>query len=154
MINEDKETLINLGEQYFFEGYNCAQSVVLPFAKYLDISKENLVKITSGFGGGISRCREVCGLITGATIVLSLMYGYMTPETGEIKAKHYARVQEIVKKFQEKYHYITCYELLGKSRGIEEPIPSQRTKEFYQSRPCKNYIKSMVEILFDYISNN
>ena len=63
-------------------------------------------KIASSFGGGFARQREVCGCISGACIVLGLLYGYDTPEVGQIKAEHYARIQEVCRSFKEKYFNI------------------------------------------------
>ena len=34
-----------------------------------------MISLSSSFGGGISRLREVCGCISGMAIVLGLLYG-------------------------------------------------------------------------------
>ena len=46
-----KEDAIN----YFKEGYNCSQAVVLAFKDLIKIDPNELCKIASPFGGGISR---------------------------------------------------------------------------------------------------
>ena len=47
-------------EAYFKDGYNCAQSVALAFAGDMNIDRETLLRMSSPFGGGMGRLREVC----------------------------------------------------------------------------------------------
>lgn len=49
--------------QYFLRGYNCSQSVVAAFAPQLGLTEELALRLSSGFGAGIGRMREVCGRI-------------------------------------------------------------------------------------------
>lgn len=44
--------------------YNCAQSVLIPFAKEAGLDVETAYKIASGFGSGM-KTGKVCGAITG-----------------------------------------------------------------------------------------
>ena len=72
-----------------------------------------MLKIASGFGGGISRLRETCGCVSGMVIVVDLLDGYSSNDTGEIKNQHYQRIQSICKKFEDKYGSLSCRTLLG-----------------------------------------
>ena len=65
-----------LGENYFKQGYNCAQAVTLAFAHELKIDREYALKLVSGFGGGFGRMREVCGAVSGMVFVLNSFLGY------------------------------------------------------------------------------
>lgn len=51
--------------------YNCAQSVLVPFAEDAGISEELAYKVGSNFGAGMKRA-SVCGAITGGLMVLGL----------------------------------------------------------------------------------
>ena len=73
---------------YFTKGYNCSQSVVLAFADLLPVDEKTLMKLSSSFGGGMGRLREVCGSVTGMFMVAGMLYGYDGPETGHAKAEH------------------------------------------------------------------
>ena len=84
---------------YFRKGYNCSQSIVLAFEDLLPVDKKLLSRMSSSFGGGMGRLREVCGSVSGMFMVAGLLYGYDGPETGEIKADHYARIQELAHRF-------------------------------------------------------
>ncbi|ADL35745.1 hypothetical protein bpr_III056 [Butyrivibrio proteoclasticus B316] len=138
----------------FMEGYNCSQSIVLAFSDMLQLDKETLLKLASSFGGGMGRLREVCGSVSGMFMVIGLLYGYDGPETGQIKADHYARVQELAHKFEEKHGSIVCRELLGLSVRHDVPVPEARTVQYYQKRPCPEIIGDAAEILEQYINDN
>ncbi len=135
----------------FRKGYNCSQAVVLAFADMLPIHQEQLLKMASSFGGGMGRLREVCGSVSGMFMVIGLLYGYDGPETGQIKAEHYARVQELARRFEERHGSIVCRELLGLSRHRDDPTPEARTKEYYEKRPCPVIIGDAAEILEQYL---
>ena len=76
---------------YFKEGYNCSQAVVLAFRDILTIDANELCKIASPFGGGISRMRETSGAVSGMVLVLGSLVGYSTPEIGEKKHELYKK---------------------------------------------------------------
>lgn len=71
--------------EYFHDGYNCAQSVVLAFADLISshsckcgfgqIPKETILAVSGPFGGGMGRLREVCGAVSGMFMVIGYLYG-------------------------------------------------------------------------------
>ena len=139
---------------YFMKGYNCSQSVVLAFADLLPIDEAAASKLASSFGGGMGRLREVCGSVSGMFMVAGLLYGYDGAETGQVKADHYARIQELAHRFEEKHGSIVCRELLGISVRHDAPVPEARTGEYYKKRPCPEIIGDAAEILEQYITEN
>lgn len=149
MNNENKRS--EKAMENFLKGYNCSQSVVLAFSDLLDVDEKTLLKLASSFGGGMGRLREVCGSVSGMFIVLGLLYGYDGPETGEVKADHYARIQKLAKRFEEKYGSIVCRELLGLDIKHDSSVPEKRTEEYYKKRPCKEIIGEAAQILDDYL---
>ena len=138
----------------FNKGYNCSQSVVLAFADLLPIDRSQLLRLASSFGGGMGRLREVCGSVSGMFMIAGLLYGYDGPETGQVKADHYAIVQELARRFEEKHGSIVCRELLGLSVRHDSPVPEARTAEYYQKRPCAEIIGDAAEILEEFIKEN
>jgi C_GCAxxG_C_C family probable redox protein len=135
----------------FLKGYNCSQSIILAFADMLPIDESTLMKMASSFGGGMGRLREVCGSVSGMFMIAGLLYGYDGPETGQIKADHYARIQELAHRFEEKHGTIICREMLGLNVRHDEPVPEARTKEYYRKRPCAEIIGDAAEILDQYL---
>ena len=142
-----KEQAIN----YFKEGYNCTQAVVLSFKDILTIDATELCKIASPFGGGLSRMRETCGAVSGMVLVLGNLIGYSTPELGEKKHELYKNTQEILKIFEEKYGSLTCRVLLNLNTKHDDPKPSERDHNFFLKRPCPELIGGAAEILEDFL---
>ena len=102
----------------FKEGYNCCQSVVLAFSDFIASQggpdEKTLATLCSGFGGGFGRMREVCGTVSGMTILA----GFICPAAlGDkaAKASNYALVQAFAARFREAGGSIICRELLGLS---------------------------------------
>ncbi len=131
----------------FEEGYNCAQAVLLAFSDVIGLDKETILKLSSSFGGGMGRLREVCGAVSSMFMIAGILKGYTSPNNDEIKGNHYALIQELASDFKSKCGSIICRELLGLPDGADSPVPSKRTEEYYQERPCKNCIKIAAEII-------
>ncbi len=138
----------------FKNGYNCSQAITLAFADLLPIDKATLLKMASSFGGGMGRLREVCGSVSGMFMITGLLYGYDGPETGQVKADHYARIQELAHQFEEQHGSIVCREMLGLTTKHDIPVPEARTAEYYKKRPCTEIIGDAAEILEQYINEH
>lgn len=137
--------------QLFEEGYNCAQSVFLAFEDLHGMEPKAAAALSSSFGGGMGRLREVCGAVSGMFLVAGALYGYDDPKAGEEKMAHYARIQELAAAFEKENGSIVCRELLGLSTKREAPVPEERTAEYYKKRPCKELVGQAAEILEQYI---
>ena len=136
-----------IAQANFREGYNCSQSVLKAFEDVLPVDHETLMKLGSSFGGGMGRLREVCGAVSAMFMLEGMWEGYATPETGEVKKAHYARIQRLAKEFEEKHGSILCRNLLNLPEGASEPEPEARTEAYYQSRPCLTLIGDVAEML-------
>ncbi len=128
-------------------GYNCAQSVFLAFAEDFGLDKETALRLSSSFGGGMGRLREVCGAVSSMFAIAGLKNGYTTSNDDNAKAKHYEFIQFLAEKFKSKYGTFICRELLELPEGADSPIPSKRTKEYYQTRPCEAFVRYASEII-------
>lgn len=137
--------------ELFLQGYTCAQSVVIAFEDILPLDREMLARVSSSFGGGMGRLREVCGTVSGMFIVIGILQGFDTDKPGEAKATHYAKVQELAHRFEDRNGSIVCRELLGLDVKREAPVPEERTAEYYKKRPCKELVGSAAEILEEYL---
>ncbi|MBQ9606890.1 MAG: C_GCAxxG_C_C family protein, partial [Lachnospiraceae bacterium] len=58
--------------------YNCAQSVIVPFAEDAGVDTETAMTMGANFGGGM-RVAGICGAITGGLMTLGL-YGVDDPK--------------------------------------------------------------------------
>lgn len=135
----------------FMEGYNCAQAVFLAFSDEYNLDSDTILRISSSFGGGMGRLREVCGAVTGMFMAAGMIFGYTNPKDQKQKSEHYTRVQYLAKRFEEKNESIICRELLGIQKKRDTPVPEERTKEYYKKRPCFELVSMAAEILDKYI---
>ncbi|HBR31849.1 MAG TPA: hypothetical protein DD733_07165, partial [Clostridiales bacterium] len=101
--------------ELFRKGYNCAQATFLAFADETSMDKKTALKLTSSFGGGMGRLREVCGAVSAIFMIAGIKYGTDDPRNDEEKACHYALIQELARRFREKNGTIICRELLDLS---------------------------------------
>ncbi|MBQ1992022.1 MAG: C_GCAxxG_C_C family protein [Clostridia bacterium] len=140
---------------YFKQGYNCSQAVLLAFSDLTGLDEKTSALIASGFGGGIGRTRNVCGTVTGMVMAANMIKGYSCPTDNVSKKETYEMVQQLLNKFKEQNGSIVCAELLGlKPAENSSSTPSERTQEYYQKRPCPLLCKDATEILESYLQEN
>ena len=135
--------------ELFLKGYNCAQSVVVAFSDVTGLDEGFSAKLSSSFGGGMGRMREVCGAVSGMLMVLSILYGYDTPGDDDSKKRLYTEVQALAGKFREEVGSIVCREIL--KNPPSDPNPTPRTAEFYAKRPCARMVVTAGRLLDEFI---
>ena len=138
----------------FKEGYNCSQSVFLAFKDLYGIDRSTALKLSSSFGGGMGRLREVCGSVSGMFLTAGILYGYDSPKDRSSKTEHYKRIQELARSFEELNGSIVCRELLGLDQKKESYVPEERTKDYYKKRPCEQIVGCAAYIMEEYIRNH
>lgn len=136
-----------IAEENFRKGYNCAQSVLLAFSDVTGLDEKTAAMLSSSFGGGLGRLREVCGALSGAAMVLGLLRGYSDPNDRAAKKAHYARIQAFADRFRAQNGSIVCRELLSGVPTVEGRVPEERTGAYYQKRPCAMLCRCAAEIL-------
>lgn len=133
----------------FMNGCNCAQAVYGAFAVHFGVEEKEALRLSSPFGGGFGRMREVCGAFSGMTLTLGLVFGYDSPEHPE-KDQLYPRVQKLGERFRARFGTLVCRELL-KHQEEEGGLASPRTPEYYAKRPCARIVLGAAEILEAYL---
>ena len=139
-------------KELFKSGYNCSQSVLGVFAEELGLDFETAMKISSPFGGGMGRMREVCGTVSGMFMTVGLIYGVKDSDA-KAKGELYKKIQELANRFKSQNGSIICRELLEGVTSSNTPIPSARTDEYYKKRPCVELVGDAVEILEQFIES-
>lgn len=165
----DVEEAKKRAEQNFLSGLNCTQSVAEVFAEELGFDRQQILKISLPFGGGVCRMREMCGTFSGIMFCLGM---YLGESSGDKTAKDniYRHGQELARRFKEKNGSIICRELLGlvpmgtsdnlfkeKKTGFHEadsPVSEQRTAEYYKKRPCPQLCGIAAEIFASWLNEN
>lgn len=141
-------------EENFLKGYNCTQAVFLAFQDLFEMDEKTAAKLSSSFGGGMGRLREVCGAVSGMFLVAGMLYGYDSPEARQEKNDHYKRIQELAKAYELENGSIVCRELLGLSEKRQQPVSEKRTEEYYKKRPCPKLVAMAAAIMGEYIEEH
>ena len=133
--------------QLFEQGYNCAQATAGAFAEDMGMDMDTVVRIISPFGAGFGRMREVCGCVSGMTMVAGFFFGYKSPDDLEKKRDVYKKIQDMSGEFREKHGSILCHDLLSELETDSSPTPSVRDAKYYAERPCSHLVEDAAGIL-------
>ncbi len=136
-----------IASELFQNGYNCAQAVFCAFCDKHGIDKNTALNLTSSFGGGMGKLREVCGACTGAFLAAGALFGNDTEHDNQKKSEHYALVRRIAEEFRAQNGSYICRELLDGIENDESPNPRLRTAEYYATRPCALFVEDAARIL-------
>lgn len=158
----DIEERVEKARRLFKEdGYNCCQAVVLAYNDLFGLDDTLAASLSSGFGGGMGRMREVCGSVSGMVFLCGLISPAADPSIKSGRTANYALVQEVAGRFKESNGSIVCKELLGlvpmgtnAAVPEESPEPSDRTAEYYQKRPCEDLVGISARIIGEKLLEN
>jgi len=127
-------------------GCNCAQAVCAAFCDVTGLDERTAMRVSSSFGGGMGRMREVCGAVSGALMVIGMMLAPEDPTDKPAKTEHYRIIQEYAARFRERNGSIVCRELLGDKAGSGY-VPEDRTEEYFKMRPCERMVYDAAALL-------
>ncbi len=147
----DLEARVQRARELFTQGYNCAQSVFLAYCDLFDLDTTLAATLSAPLGGGMGRLREVCGTVSGMSLIAGFLSPAHNPTDHKAKAANYALVQHFAEQFRTEHGAIVCRELLGLSVPKEPPTPEARTPEYYRKRPCVELVASAARIVGNYL---
>ena len=148
------EDRIELAVSLFKEGYNCSQSVVAAFADMYGFTREQALRMSASFGGGIGRMRQTCGVACGLFLVAGLETGCTEGSNREGKEANYKLVQQLAQEFKQRNGSLICAQLLGLDKSAPTPAtPEARTAEYYKKRPCVKMVEEAARIWVEYLEN-
>ena len=134
--------------------------MVLAYNDVFGLDDVTAASLSSGFGGGMGRMREVCGSVSGMVMLCGLLEPSTDPSDKSGRTRNYALVQEVANEFRSVNGSIVCRELLGLapqsadgSLNLQEsPEPSDRTPEYYRKRPCEELVGISARIIGEKIA--
>ena len=129
----------------FLSGFNCAQTVLSTFSEELGMDKDQALKVSCGFGGGMGKLQETCGAVTGAIMALGLKYG-ITEVNPEIKEANYQRVKDFTAKFEEIYGSIKCMDLVKTDLNTKEGVAYFKENDLI-NKVCAKCVGDAVKIV-------
>ncbi|MFC2100862.1 C-GCAxxG-C-C family protein [Bacteroidota bacterium] len=130
---------------YYLNGLNCAQSVLLVFNDFFDFNENTSQKLTSAFGGGMGE-GKTCGVIIGGLIVLGLKYGYSIPIDEIEKTNLFEKVEAFKSAFLEIHKSLVCKELIGHDLSIPKDKEKALAENTFNT-VCPDFVNNAVTIL-------
>ena len=92
------------------QGYNCSQCVVMAFDDVIDGDMQSLARAAQGFGSGIGASGNICGAISGTTMVIGLVKDSLT------RPELYRQVRDALDEFKQLEGYTDCRDLKQEGR--------------------------------------
>ena len=151
---QELEGRVGRAVENFMAGYGCCQSVVAAFADLYGLDEVMAKRIAAGFGGGVGRMRMMCGAVSGIVMLVGLDCGQTEGDDREGKSACYKVVQELLAQSKADNGSLICAEILG-IKGYEKAhsnyVASERTAEYYKTRPCAAKVESAARIFAEYL---
>jgi C_GCAxxG_C_C family probable redox protein len=147
-----------LAMDLFSQGMNCAQAVFVAFCDQTGLDRRTALRISSSFGGGIGRLREVCGAVSGMAMAAGMLRGYDDITDPDAKAAHYAFIHDLAMQFKQENGSYICRELLDLPEDPDNPVtgvpaggaPVGKSGDGtpqYRLRPCAEYVGNAAALL-------
>lgn len=146
-MRKDLEERVNKSVELFKNGYNCSQAVVSAFADIYGFTNSQAMMISSGFGAGIAKTRQMCGAVSGTVMLCGMERGNDEPGNKERPAECFAMVKEILNEFKAENGSTTCADLLGLNGKIKKP----GTDETYEVRTCAQKVECAARLFAEHL---
>jgi C_GCAxxG_C_C family probable redox protein len=137
---------INEAVECFKNGFNCSQAVFSTYCEVYGIDKKTALKIATSFGGGMGHTGETCGAVTGAFMLLGLIYGKYRADDEGSKEKTYTLVQEFTDRFKKLNGSVRCTELIGHDLSTKDGVKNAKLNNVFETL-CPKYVKDSAEIV-------
>jgi C_GCAxxG_C_C family probable redox protein len=123
-ITPEKKKIEERINQMMDEGFGCAESLVTAVGEHLWEDVDDKIKMTStGFSGGVGGSHEeLCGGVSGAAILMGLLYGRTTNEEAKmVRCKRL--ISEHRDLFIQEFGTTNCQQLRDAEYGADERNP-------------------------------
>lgn len=118
-LEERMDEAESRGKDYFRQGLNCSECVLRTF---MDMHETDLpagiIRLASGFGGGMGHTKNTCGAVTGAVLALGLVKGRDPFASEEVKDRItqlneevYPSFAPMIREMEAEYGTLICSEL-------------------------------------------
>lgn len=104
----------------FYNGMNCAQSVVTAYADHLKFDPDMALSVSAGFGGGMGKMQKTCGAVTGSFMVLGIYNSKKHTENIDARNATNEMIQRFTLYFKALYGSLDCKTILNCDFKTEE----------------------------------
>jgi len=118
-LEERMDEAESRGRDYFRQGLNCTECVLRTFMDMHETDlPESIIRLASGFGGGMGHTKNTCGAVTGAVLALGLVKGRDPFAAEEVKDRvrqlneeTYPPFAAMIREMEAEYGTLICAEL-------------------------------------------
>lgn len=132
-------------KELFAQGIDCSQVVAGTFADKMQMSEEEARKMSACFGGGMM-CGETCGAVTGALMVIGMVYGHSQEGDMDQKNIMMEKVAEFKERYAKKRSSTMCRDLLGHDLSKEGEL-EKVLEEGLMFSFCPGVVEDVLDIL-------
>ena len=120
----ERKKVLEKVNQMMDESFGCAEAFVAAVGEYLwGEVDDSITRISTGFSGGVGGTHEeLCGGVSGAAIVLGLLYGRTTNDE-ELMIRCKRLISEQRDRFVQEFGTTVCQELRDAKFGADEENP-------------------------------
>ena len=137
-------------DEFHKSGYSCAQAVACVFSDVIGLPEKQIAALLSGFGGGF-RTGELCGVISGAIMVLGAKWPHVVAEDQAAKEFAAGKARDFQRRFLEKFPSVRCAEIKELPCA---PQHSPTAQALGLEKACAVYITAAVEILEEMLAES
>ncbi|TRX72469.1 C-GCAxxG-C-C family protein [Carboxylicivirga sp. M1479] len=137
---------ISLAIDAFYNGQNCAQSIIKAYVNELKFDEQQALDMALGFGGGMGKMQKACGTVTGAYMLIGLRNAKAISDVDERKEKTPEMVRAFREKFCQRHQTDQCVHLLGCDIRTEAGQQTFKEKQL-KDKVCSKCIESSINIL-------
>jgi len=137
---------IDKAVNYFKQGFNCCQSILLTFGNSYGITSDTAIKIGSPFGGGMARTGETCGAVTGALMIIGVKYGKSEHPDEKADKITYEKSRQFLDEFNSANKTVICRDLIHADISTPEGLKMAQDQGIIKDI-CPAMVKSAAEIL-------
>ncbi len=105
-MNKIEKTL-----EFHDKGFNCAQSVALPYCELFGMDEKTAAKALEGFGAGMGGRQTTCGALSGAVMLAGLKYADGNMDAPKSKMTTYNVTAQMVESFKNQCGNINCCDI-------------------------------------------
>jgi C_GCAxxG_C_C family probable redox protein len=142
----DPHKLSETAYQHFIPGkLTCSESILLAGCEALEIKSDLVPDIGLGLAGGIGLQGQVCGVLTGSAMILSLAVAQQENEYAKKKMRTWEAVGRLHDAFKARFGSVQCRTLSG--LDLTTPADRQKLKESVKAQTCANFVRAGAELL-------
>jgi C_GCAxxG_C_C family probable redox protein len=140
-INIDPDKFAETAYQHFIQGKRtCSESILMAGCETLALKSKLVPDIAFGLAGGVGLQGEICGVLTGCSLVLSLAMAKIEKDYAKKKIQTLHAVGRVHNAFKKQFSKTDCRSLCG--LDLTTPEGRKKLEEGVKEQTCAKYVQA------------